>query len=205
MRLGLYGGSFDPVHYGHLLLAECCLEALALDEVWLIPAATAPHKQGQQPAAAKHRLQMIELALAGHEQIRASSIEIDRGGVSYTVETLTEVHTLHPQATLFLLMGADSLRDLPTWREPARICQLAIPAVVRRGSAAEPDFSVLTPFVSAERLAIIPSAQVQMPLIELSSTDLRERAATGQSLRFRTPRAVEKYIETHGLYRTNDK
>jgi len=205
MRLGLYGGSFDPVHYGHLLLAECCRETLALDEVWLIPAATAPHKQGQQAAAAKHRLQMIELALAGHEQIRASSIEIDRGGVSYTVETLAQIHTLHPQAALFLLMGADSLRDLPTWREPDRICALSLPAVVRRGGAAEPDFSVLAPLVSAERLAMIRSAQVRMPLIELSSTDLRERTAAGQSLRFRTPRAVEKYIETHGLYRASSK
>ena len=91
MRLGLYGGSFDPVHYGHLLLAECCRETLALDEVWLIPAAIPPHKQTQDRAAAKHRLQMIELALAGHEQIRGSSIETDRGGVSYTVETLAQI------------------------------------------------------------------------------------------------------------------
>ena len=144
---------------------------------------------------------MIELALAGHEQIRTSSIEIDRGGVSYTVDTLAEVHKLQPQATLFLLMGADSLRDLPTWREPERICALCYPAVVRRGGMPEPDFSVLSPLVSAERLAEIKSAQVEMPAIELSSTDLRERAAAGKSLRFRTPRAVEKYIETHGLYR----
>src|SRR5262245_48962521 len=205
MRLGLYGGSFDPVHYGHLLLAECCREALRLDEVWLMPAAIPPHKQTQDRAIAKHRLQMIELALAGHEQIRVSSIETDRGGVSYTVETLAQIQTLQPQATLFLLMGADSLRDLPTWREPDRICALSLPAVVRRGSAAEPDFSVLAPLVSAERLAKIRSAQVCMPLIELSSTDLRHRAATGQSLRFRTPRAVEKYIETHGLYRSSPK
>src|SRR5437868_1055134 len=189
MRLGLYGGSFDPVHYGHLLLAECCRETLKLDEVWLIPAAIPPHKQTQQRAAGKHRLQMIELALAGHEQIRASPLEIDRGGVSYTVDTLAQVHMLQPQATLFLLMGADSLRDLPTWREPERICALSLPAVVRRGGAAEPDFSVLSPLVSVDRLAEIRAAQVEMPLIEFSSTDLRERAATGQSLRFRTPRA----------------
>jgi nicotinate-nucleotide adenylyltransferase len=207
MRLGLFGGSFDPIHYGHLLLAETCRETLALDEVWLIPAATPPHKQSQERAAAKHRLEMIELALVGHEQIRASSIEIDRGGVSYTVDTLAEIQKVHPQATLFLLMGADSLRDLPTWREPGRICALSFPAVVRRGGMPEPDFSVLAPLVSAERLKMIRSAQVQMPLIELSSTDLRERARTGKSLRFRTPRAVEKYIETHGLYRqmTTDK
>jgi nicotinate-nucleotide adenylyltransferase len=201
MRLGLYGGSFDPVHYGHLLLAECSRETLALDEVWLIPAAIPPHKQDRDRAPAKHRFEMLELALGGHEQLKASRLETDRGGVSYTVDTLQAVRELHPDATLYLLMGADSLHDLTTWREPARICELSIPAVVRRGGAAEPDLSVLEPLVLAERLATIRASQVKMPLIDLSSTDLRRRAATGQSLRFRTPRAVEKYIETHGLYK----
>jgi nicotinate-nucleotide adenylyltransferase len=201
MRLGLYGGSFDPVHYGHLLLAECCREALRLDEVWLIPAAVPPHKQARELATAKQRVEMLELALAGHEQIKVSRLELDRGGVSYTVETLSSVKELLPEATVLLLMGADSLHDLPTWREPGRICELAIPAVVRRGGSPEPDFSVLAPLVSPERLVEIRSAQVEMPLVELSSTDLRQRAASGQSLRYRTPRAVEKYIETQGLYR----
>ena len=201
MRLGLYGGSFDPIHYGHLLLAECARETLSLDEVWLIPAAVPPHKQTRELAPAKHRLAMLELALAGHEQIKSSHLEIDRGGISYTVDTLTAICQEQPDTELFLLMGADSLHDLPTWREPARICDLATIAVVRRGGSPEPDFSVLNPIVSDERLKTIRESQVQMPLIELSSTDLRHRAAAGQSLRFRTPRAVEKYIETHDLYR----
>lgn len=203
MRLGLYGGSFDPVHYGHLLLAECCREKLALDEVWLLPAAVPPHKQDRERAADKHRFAMLELALGGHEQLKASPLEIDRGGVSYTIDTLAAVREQLPAATLFLLMGADSLHDLPTWREPARICQWSIPAVVHRGGAAEPDFSVLTPLVTPDRLAVIRASQVQMPLIELSSTDLRHRAAHGQSLRYRTPRAVEKYIEAHLLYKSH--
>src|SRR6187402_3253787 len=105
MRLGLYGGSFDPVHYGHLLLAECCREALRLDEVWLIPAAVPPHKQDRQRAAGKARLEMLELALSGHEQLRASSLEIDRGGVSYTFDTLAAIREQQPAAALFLLMG----------------------------------------------------------------------------------------------------
>jgi nicotinate-nucleotide adenylyltransferase len=201
MRLGLYGGSFDPVHYGHLLLAECCRERLALDEVWLIPAAVPPHKQARELAPGKHRLEMLELALAGHEQLKASRLELDRAGVSYTLDTLFAVHELVPGASLFLLMGADSLADLPNWREPRRICELSIPAVVCRGGSAEANFEVLRGLVSEERLSAIRSAQVQMPLIELSSTDLRTRAASGRSLRFRTPRAVERYIETHGLYR----
>jgi nicotinate-nucleotide adenylyltransferase len=203
MRLGIYGGSFDPVHYGHLLLAECCLETLHLDEVWLIPAAVPPHKQASEQAPGRARLEMLELALSGHERLRASPLEIERGGVSYTVDTLGAIRGERPEASLFLLMGADSLRDLPTWREPARICELALPAVVRRGGAAEPDFGPLQLLVSAARLAAIQAAQVQMPLIELSSTDLRRRAASGLSLRFRTPRAVEKYIETHRLYHSD--
>jgi nicotinate-nucleotide adenylyltransferase len=167
-----------------------------------MPAAVPPHKKNRELAPAKHRLAMLELALAGHEQIKSSHLEIDRGGVSYTVDTLATIHDLHPDATLFLLMGADSLHDLPTWREPARICQLATVAVVRRGGSPELDFSVLNSIVNEQRLKTIQAAQVQMPLIELSSTDLRHRAAAGQSLRFRTPRAVEKYIETHDLYQT---
>lgn len=200
MRLGIFGGSFDPVHYGHLLLAECAREQLALDEVWLMPAAVSPFKVGRTQAPAKARLEMLELALAGSDHLRASPLEIDRGGVSYTVDTLAEIAARQPDAELYLLMGADALRDLPTWRESQRICELATPAVVRRGGSAQPDFSGLAAIVSAERIEAIRAAQVQMPLIELSSTDLRARAAAGQSLRYRTPRAVEKYIETHRLY-----
>jgi nicotinate-nucleotide adenylyltransferase len=201
MRLGVFGGSFNPVHYGHLLLAECCREACALDEVWLVPAAVPPHKRGQELAPAKARLEMLELALAGHEQLRASGIEIERGGVSYTVETLARIASQRPGDSLFLLMGADSLAELGTWREPQRICQLATPVVVRRAGSPEPDLDALAGFVAADRMPEIRSLQVEMPLIELSSTDLRRRAASGRSLRYRTPRAVEKYIETHQLYR----
>ncbi len=201
MRLGIYGGSFDPVHYGHLLLAESCREQLQLDEVWLIPAAVPPHKQSLARASGKARLEMLELALAGNEQLCPCGLEIDRGGVSFTVDTLAAIGERQPGAELFLLLGGDSLHDLPTWREPKRVCELALPVVVRRGGAAAPDFSVLQPLVAEERLNQILAAQVPMPLIELSSTDLRRRAAQGHSLRYRTPRAVEKYIETHGLYR----
>lgn len=201
MRLGIFGGSFNPVHYGHLLLAECCREACRLDEVWLVPAATAPHKQGRQLAPGKARLEMLELALAGSEQLRPSSIELDRGGVSYTVDTLAQIHALQPDDPLFLLMGADSLGDLVTWREPRRICEMALPIVVRRAGSPPPDLDLLAAFMGPDRLAEVARWQVEMPIIELSSTDLRTRAATGKSLRYRTPRAVEKYIETHGVYR----
>jgi nicotinate-nucleotide adenylyltransferase len=201
MRLGLYGGSFDPVHYGHLLLAECCREELSLDAVWFLPTAVSPFKRGQAGAEAKHRVEMLKLALAGHEAMNVSTIEIERGGVSYTVETLAEIHQQHREAELFFLMGADSLRDLPAWREPGRICELAIPVAVSRPDSPPINYDVLRDLVSPERLNFIRRHQVTMPLIDLSSTDLRRRVSEGKSIRFRTPRAVEKYIETHRLYR----
>jgi nicotinate-nucleotide adenylyltransferase len=201
MRLGLYGGSFDPVHYGHLLLAECCREELRLDAVWFLPAAISPFKKEQAPSPARHRVEMLKLALAGHEAMHVTTLEIDRGGVSYTVETLAEIRRLQPEAELFFLMGADALRDLPTWREPARICELAIPVVAERANHPGVDYDVLRGVAAPERLEMIRRFRVTVPLVDLSSTDLRRRVAEGKSIRFRTPRAVEKYIETHGLYR----
>ncbi|HKD37630.1 MAG TPA: nicotinate-nucleotide adenylyltransferase [Pirellulales bacterium] len=200
MRLGIFGGSFDPVHLGHLLLAESCREQARLDEVWFVPAARSPHKREGPAASPSQRIDMLRLATGGHEAFRVSTMEIDRGGVSYTVETLEAVHHEQPDAELFFLMGADSLADLPTWREPRRICDLAIPLIVRRAGAREPDYAVLTQLVSSERLEAIRAQRVEMPVIDLSASDLRRRAAAGQSLRYRTPRAVEKYIEAQKLY-----
>ncbi len=119
MRLGIFGGSFDPVHYGHLLLAEYCRTQCALDQVWFVPAATAPHKQQAQAASAPHRVKMLELAIGGHETLAVSSLEVDRGGLSFTAETLESLHDEVPDRSLFLLLGADSLFDLPNWRTPA--------------------------------------------------------------------------------------
>ena len=201
MRLGVFGGTFDPVHYGHLLLAETCREQCRLDEVWFVPAAVPPHKQDRTRSPARQRIEMLELATGGHDAFVVSPIEIQRGGVSYTVDTLAEVHAQRPNAELFLLMGADSLKDLPTWREPVRICELAIPIVVHRAGSPPPDFSCLSRTVPANRLELFRQHQVEMPIVEFSSRDLRARVAAGQSIRYRTPRAVEKYIETNGLYR----
>lgn len=200
MRLGIYGGSFDPVHFGHLLLAESCRETCRLDRVWFIPAAVSPHKRNVPPADSKHRVEMLRLAVAGHEAFEVSLIEIERGGVSFTVETVARVAEQNPGAELFLLMGADTLVEFPSWREPQRICELAMPVVVRRPGSPEPAWEALRPLVSAERAAEIKNHVVEMPLIGHSSSEMRERIAAHRSIRYRTPRAVEKYIETHGLY-----
>jgi nicotinate-nucleotide adenylyltransferase len=202
MRLGILGGSFDPIHYGHLLLAETCREQCCLDQVIFMPAAVPPHKS-RELTAADARVEMLELALSGHPSMRVSKLEVERGGVSYTVETLTGLRRDYPDAQLFFLMGADSLADLPTWREPQRICQLAVPLVVRRAGSVEPDFGTLVHLVDAERLGEIRECQVAMPVIDLSSTEIRHRVASGMSIRYRTPRAVEMYIQAARLYATD--
>jgi nicotinate-nucleotide adenylyltransferase len=201
MRCGLFGGSFDPVHYGHLLLAECCREGQRLDRVWFLPAGVPPHKQDRELTPAPLRIEMLELAIAGHEQFGVSRYEVDRGGVSYTVNTLRHFREEDPQGELFFLLGADMLHDLPHWREAAEVCRLAMPVVVRRAGVKEPDFESLSGLVPPERIEQIRQQQVEMPQIELCSSEIRRRVAAGLSIRYQTPRAVEKYIETHGLYR----
>jgi nicotinate-nucleotide adenylyltransferase len=201
MRLGLFGGSFDPVHFGHLILAEFCRENARLDQILFVPAAMPPHKQGLALSPDADRLAMLNLAVAGHESFVVSRLEVDRGGVSYTVETLNAAAHERPDAELFLLMGADMLADLPNWREPAEILRLATPLVVRRAGQSDPDFACLAPFLPPKRLSELRRQVVPMPLIEISSSDLRRRVAAGQSIRFQTPRAVEEYIRTHNLYR----
>jgi nicotinate-nucleotide adenylyltransferase len=201
MRLGLFGGSFDPVHYGHLVLAECCREQRRLDQVWFLPAAVPPHKLDRELTPAGARVEMLELATAGHEAFSVNRYEIDRGGVSYTVDTLGHFHAQCPDAQMFLLLGADMLADLPTWRHANQVCELAIPLVVDRPGAGAPRFDCLAGVAPPERIDLVRQLQVQMPQIDFSGTEIRRRVAQGLSIRYRTPRAVEVYIAAHGLYR----
>lgn len=198
MRLGLFGGTFDPVHYGHLLLAEQCREQCALDEVWFLPSGSPPHKQRAAITDGKHRTEMLNLATAGHAAFRVNDMELKRTGPTYTVETLRSLHEQHPGDELFFLIGADSLHDLPTWREPVRILQMATVIAVNRGSRPHPDIQPIVDLMgdfAESRIQI-----VTMPGVDLSATDIRRRITAGQSIRYMTPRAVEIYIEQHGLY-----
>lgn len=199
MRLGIYGGTFDPVHYGHLLLAEQCREQCALDEVWFVPAGVPPHKRVDGITPAKDRINMLDFALAGMPEFSISRIEVDRDGPSYTVDTLQQLVDEDDSRELFLLIGADSLTDFPTWREPHRILELATLVAVNRG-----DFDEQQLRVDVERLG--PQATdrvrfVEMPGVDVSATDIRQRAKEGRSLRFLTPRPVVHYIAEEGLYR----
>jgi nicotinate-nucleotide adenylyltransferase len=207
MRLGIFGGTFDPVHYGHLLLAESCREQCQLDAVWFLPTAQPPHKLERPPTSAEHRVAMLELATAGNPAFSVCRYEIDRGGVNYTADTLA--HFLAEDATreLFFLLGADMLADLPHWREPDRVCQLALPVAVCRPGCGLRDFDAyfeaLVGVASPERIEQMRKHRVEMPATDLSSTEIRRRAAAGQSIRYRTPRAVEAYIAMHGLYKNH--
>jgi len=206
MRIGVFGGSFDPVHVGHLLLAECCREQAGLDRVLFVPAATQPHKQDRRLAAPEHRVEMLRLATGGHPAFAVATLEIERGGVSYTVDTLTALAAAQPDAELCLLLGPDALAGLPTWREPEQIAELATLVGVERealddlrGAATAAGLATL---LGAERLAAVLESRVRMPAIGIRASDIRAAVAAGRSIRYRTPRAVEAYIAAHGLYRS---
>jgi nicotinate-nucleotide adenylyltransferase len=195
MRLGLFGGTFDPIHLGHLILAEQCREALDLDRVWFIVAGVPPHKQGERTPAA-HRLEMVRVAVAGHPAFEACDVETTRPGPHYSVETLGTIRRDRPEDELFFLIGADSLEDLPTWRDPAGIARLATIVVVNRPGIAERPPASLPDFGPGTH----PLAAVAVPPIGIASKDLRRRLAERRSIRYMVPRGVEAYIHAQGLY-----
>jgi nicotinate-nucleotide adenylyltransferase len=199
MRLGLLGGTFDPSHLGHLMLAERCREECELDRVWFLPAGHPPHKSAEGISPGPQRAEMVEFAIAGHPQFEVNRMELGRVGRSFTVDTLREIHADDPSRELFFLIGADSLADLPTWRDPPGIIKLATIVAVNRGDRPLPDLSTLRRTLGdsiVDRVRL-----VSMPGIDLSSTDIRRRVHEGRSIRFMTPRPCEVYIEQQGLYR----
>jgi nicotinate-nucleotide adenylyltransferase len=200
MRIGVFGGSFDPVHLGHLRLADCCWRQARLDRVEFVPAAEQPHKPSGPVASEVDRVAMLRLATSGRPAFGVSTLEIDRGGVSYTVDTLRQIGSQNPGAELFFPMGADSLADLPSWREPDEICRLATPLVVWRAESPPPDFEGLRPFVSVTRLAEIRAAQVQMPATPISSSQIRQLIAEGGAWQSLVPASVADYIVSRRLY-----
>ena len=198
MRLGLFGGSFDPIHMGHMLLAETCRESCQLDQLWFVVTALPPHKQGVQRTSVLHRLEMARIATAGNPFFAVSEIEADPGdGPHYSYQTLERVSTERPADELFFLIGADSLGDLPTWRFPERIAALATIVVVNRPGH-DPLQNRELPDLGVQAH---PMQFVQSPLIGISSTELRHRTALGQSIRYRVPRGVEAYISERNLYK----
>jgi nicotinate-nucleotide adenylyltransferase len=216
LRLGVLGGTFNPIHVGHLVFAESFRERLALDRVLFVPAGTPPHKPARGVAPAIDRYAMVSLAVAGHPAFAASATEVARPGPSYSAETVERLAADWPGARLFFLMGSDTFLELPTWRTPERLGAFATLAVGwRAGTAFDPDAAparaVLArlgggtwrplPPAAPEVLAPGDVALVETRSLPVSAGEIRHALAAGESVRYRVPPLVADYIAAHHLYR----
>jgi nicotinate-nucleotide adenylyltransferase len=200
-RVGVIGGTFDPVHYGHLVIAEEVYATLDLAEMIFVPAGHPPHKLHNLVASAQHRLAMLELAIAGNAHFSISRVDLDRPGPSYTVETLRLLRQQwEEQTAIYFLIGWDSLEDFLTWRDSAGIlAQLSYLVAVRRPGYNEDSnyrasLEARLPGINSRLLV------VSAPQLEISSTDLRTRVAEGRPIKYQLPESVEQYIEQYSLY-----
>ncbi|MBL8813171.1 MAG: nicotinate-nucleotide adenylyltransferase [Planctomycetaceae bacterium] len=198
MRLGILGGTFDPIHYGHLLIAETCREVLSLDHVTFVPARISPHKTDRQPTDGHARADMIQLAIAGYSEFSVDRRELRRTGVSYTVETLRELAGDPSNSELFFLMGADSLKELMTWKEPEELAKLATLVVCNRPGIPQPTADQILAWTTPTIAARVQC--VSIPGTDVSASELRDRIRSGRSIRFQTPRSVESFLRQHRLY-----
>ena len=191
MRIGVFGGTFDPPHVGHLILAADAFGALRLDRLIFVPAASQPFKVETPPVASPaDRLEMVRLAAAGESRYAVEDTEIRREGLSYTVDTLEEIARKNGGAELFLLIGQDTLAGFSGWKQPERIGQLATLAVMRRAGSAHSDGGHAGPRV----------IKISTRRVDVSSTEIRERLSSGKSIRGFVPESVERFIAKRGLY-----
>ncbi|MHB9035175.1 MAG: nicotinate-nucleotide adenylyltransferase [Armatimonadota bacterium] len=196
-RLGVMGGTFDPIHVGHLILAEQAREKFGLDRVLFITAADPPHKTNNEITQVLHRHQMACLAVEGNSNFECSTIEIEREGTSYTIDTLRQIRGLYNAGVdVYLLVGADEAATFMDWRDPYGIQKLATVVVANRPGQEVADVLRLLPEDFASKVA-----PLQMPGVDISSTDLRERVRSGKSIRYLVPESVEQYILSNNLYR----
>lgn len=200
MKIGIMGGTFDPIHNAHLILGEAAYRELGLDLVQFIPSGRPPHKRERHGATDGQRMRMAELAVADNPHFALSDREMNRSGYSYTYMTLEEMRREKPEDELYFLMGEDSLNDFPTWREPARICDAAVIVVARRHL--QHGTGTLTDRV--RRIRELYGADVRIlryPYLDIASSTLRDMALAGDSLRYYVPDPVWRYIEEEHLYR----
>jgi nicotinate-nucleotide adenylyltransferase len=191
LRVGVFGGTFDPPHLGHLLVASHVQESLKLDRIILVPAATSPHKQNRSLTAAEHRLSMVRLAVAGVPHMEVSDAEVRRGGVSYTIDTLRILRQEHPRSGLTLVIGMDNLADFGTWKDPEGILSIARIVVMTRPGYAAPQNA--DSFARHMQTCAVPE-------IAIASRDIRRRVCEGRSIHWMVTPEVEHYIRRHGLY-----
>lgn len=200
MKIGIMGGTFDPIHNGHLIIAQEVAYKLNLEKVLFIPAADPPHKQRQQVEPVAHRLEMVRLAVAGNPCFELSRIEIERGGLSYTVDTLEELHrhyaTTKQAVEFYFIIGADAAADLLKWQRPERLVELTrLAAVGRPGYVLPLDELIAAMPQLKDRIELVIA-----PLIEIAATEIRERICKGAPVKYLLPAAVEEYIVRNKLY-----
>jgi nicotinate-nucleotide adenylyltransferase len=195
-RVGVFGGSFDPVHLGHLVMAGEALDRLRLDRVVFVPANLPAHKRSRALADVGHRLAMLRRATRGNSRFRVSAIEAERGGVSFTADTL-EAMARRGAGSLYFILGEDSLAEFHTWRDPGRIAGIAKLVVVPRAKGAGRSPARRPPLPAAWRRRVVT---LRTPLIGISSTEIRRRARAGKTIRYWVPDPVLAYMERHGLY-----
>lgn len=198
-RLGILGGTFDPIHCGHLVAAEYAREACQLDQIIFIPSARPPHKDLHQVLDSRHRYAMVELAVEDNPDFAVSALEIERQGLSYTVDTIATYLRQFPQAEIFFIIGVDALRFINTWKNVERLAQICTFIVVTRPGCqlnrVDECFRAV-PDLIWQQMIFIP-----VPGVLISSTDLRERIAAGKTIKYLVPPAVEQYIVNHNLYK----
>jgi len=200
-RIGIFGGSFNPIHLAHLLLAEEACEVLDLEQLIFVPARLPPHKTRAALAGARERLRMVRLGVAGNPRFRVSDIELRRMGPSYTIDTvLTLRQRFGRKAELFFLIGSDTIAELPTWKEIGRLATLCTFVPLSRPGVRVPRLSDLASALGREAARGILRRTIRMPQLDISASDIRNRAATGRSIRYLVPQAVEAYIRRKGLY-----
>jgi nicotinate-nucleotide adenylyltransferase len=196
MRIGILGGTFNPPHLGHLVVAQEAYRELELDQVVLIPAGIPPHKPVDDEPGPEHRLELCRLAVGGDERFAVSDLELRRDGPSFTVDTLDTLRSQSPSDDLFLILGGDIAAGLPKWHQPERVLELATVAIAkRRGTAKAAVDDALAQLKGGERARFF-----QMPRIGISSTMVRRRVRAGQPIRYFVPDGVAHYISRHGLY-----
>ena len=202
MKIGILGGSFNPVHNGHLELAKQALEQFALDQVWLMPNHVPAYKKWDRSVTNEDRLHMVELAVKDHDGLRCSDLELQRGGVTYTVDTLAQLHQQYPDTEWYFIMGGDSILAFDTWREPGRILSLSKLIVTTRDQIQAEDVIDKIRYLK-KKYAGADIRQMQIHPVDVSSSGIREAVKNGQDISETVPMAVCRYIKKYGLYQTD--
>lgn len=200
-RIGIFGGTFNPVHMGHLVMAQDALELFELSKVIFVPCACPPHKTSNDVASAEHRLAMLQAALEGDLRFEVSDIEIRRGGVSYSIDTAREIKKHHLGCELFFIIGADSLPELRLWKEISQLLDLCRFVTIARPGVDLNDPGLRDPMPGDARSRLLRDQIRVGHMINISSTDIRYRIAEGMSIRYLVHPAVEMYIAEHSLFR----